>query len=206
MNRCNINLGRDWILPVGTRRRICRTMTVYLTGSVLLLGLAVYEAGLNLRRAAEYRDAARAIRQQFSRIPEDDESLRDYAGRLTARIENCTQEAQAIHAALPADIHTVLPLLNFLISQKDGSRLIKMAFGSSSQDQDKNKGAQPSIEFSLALPVDGRKGSGSEAIQNWQKVPALTDIFSSITPVTTRSGDGKDANQFVVNYRAVFKE
>ena len=199
MNRCNINLGKDWILPARTRRWICRAMHIYLTLCGLLLTLAFYNAVLNVRRAADCRNAARMIRAQFNPVPAGRRSLLRYADRLRIRIEECTRQAQAVREALPAEAHTVLPLLNFLVGLSDGGTLNKLALI-------QENGKPPLLEFSLAVPAGGRKNPGSGILQNWQRNPELAKCFSSITPVTTHLGNQGDNEMFIVNYKAIFGE
>lgn len=199
MNRCSINLGRDCILPAKTRHLIYRTMQIYLTFCGLMMILAGYDAALNVRRSAAFRDEARMIRDQFNLSPAGRYSLLNHADQLQARIEACTKLAADIQEALPSEIHTALPLLNFLLAQSGGSVLSRLTL---IQENDK----PPVLEFSLTVPAGGRKNPGSGFFQNWQKNPELAKCFASITPVTTRLGSSENSEVFIVNYKAVFKE
>jgi hypothetical protein len=200
MNRCEINLGRFWILPEKTRRRVFRAMQIYLVAAGLLTVLAFYHAALNLRRAADCRSEARMIREQFSLTPPGRYSLLHYANRLQTRIESCEKQTGSILEVLPSALCSSLPALNYLVAPYGDSTLKSFIF-----IQEENN-RQPLLEFSLTVPAEGRKSPGSSRLQNWQNSPELGGCFASITPVTTRLGNFEENNVFVVNYKAVFKE
>jgi hypothetical protein len=174
-------------------------MQIYLTISGLLIILAVYNAEVNIRRAAACRNEALVIRDRFQPAFAGRQALLRYADQLKVRIETSTKQSKAIQEALPANIYTVLPLLNFLNSQSDGSSLNKLTM---IQEHDR----PPVLEFSLAVPTGGQKSPRPGGIQNWQKKPELAKCFTSITPVTTRLGIVGNREAFIVNYKAVFEE
>lgn len=199
MKRFEINLANKLVLHAHKRRLIYQAMLVYLLVTVGLLAVSCEKAFTDIQEALNYRHRARVIQQQFQRLHPGAESMPQYADRLQKQIEERTQQSVAIKAALPADIRTVLPMLNVLVNQTDGSTLHKLTF---TQKND----SRPVFEFSIAVPTKGRKSPGPVFLQNWQKNSELAKYFSAITPsITSREKSGND-DVFVMNYKASFKE
>lgn len=199
MKLLDINLARDLILPARKRRLIYRAMLIYLSLAVCVLALTCGKASSDIYEALGYRHRAGLIRQQFRQIYPGQDSIPEYADRLQVRVNDCIQQVRGIREALPACIYTAVPMLNALVNQSDGSTLRKLAF-----IQENNR--QPVLEFSIAVPVKGRKSPVSVSLQNWQKNPELTKQFATITPTTTLRGESKDEDVLIMNYRATFKE
>ena len=122
-----------------------------------------------------------------------------YASRLRTQIDDSAQQIRSLQDALPAGVYSALPLLTVLVNQSDGSTLRKLTFI-------QENGKRPMLEFSIAVPVRGRKTPVSALLQSWQKDPELTKQFSSITPTTTLRGESKDEDVLIMNYRALFRE
>ncbi|MFA6172526.1 MAG: hypothetical protein WC701_02475 [Kiritimatiellales bacterium] len=199
MKRFEINLAGNLILPARKRCLVYRAMLVYLLAAGGLLAVSCGKAISDVREALGYRHRARLIQQQFRSSHPGDSTMLQHADRLQKQIEACTQQANAIQTALPDDIRTVLPVLNFLVRQADRSALYKLTF---IQKDDKH----PALEFSIAVPARGRKSPGPVFLQNWQQNPELANCFSAITPATTIRGKSGDEDVFIMNYRASFKE
>ncbi len=199
MKRFEINLANGLVLPARKRRLIYHAMLVYLLVTGGLLAVSVGRSITDIQEALSYRYHARVIQQQFQRLHPDAESMPQYADRLQKQIEECTRQAGALKEALPADIRTVLPLLNVLVNQTDGSELHKLTF---TQKND----SRPVFEFSIAVPTKGRKSPGPVFLQNWHKNVELAKYFMSITPSTTSREKSGNDDVFVMNYRASFKE
>jgi hypothetical protein len=199
MKQFEINLANDLVLPARKRRLIYRAMLAYLLLAGGLLAVSCGKAFLDIRETLSYRHRARLIQQQFRSLHPGIDSMPQYADRLQKQIEECTQQAGAIRNALPADIRTVLPLLNVLVNQTDGSALYKLTL---IQKND----SRPVFEFSIAMPTRGRKCPGPVFLQNWQKNPELAKQFAAITPATTIRGKSGNEDVFIMNYRVSFKE
>lgn len=199
MTRCNINLGRDFILSAVQRRRIYRLMQIYLTLCIPVLCLATYASFLNLQQANIIRSKDRALCAQFSFAGEGPHTLRNYADRLKNRIDSRADQAKAVRDALPPATRTVLPLLTFIINQSDaGTALERISLTP-------GHNGLPALEFSLILSGDTKK-NGQNFFRDWQINRNLSESFSSITPVTTQRSDAGKSEKVIVNYRAVFKE
>jgi hypothetical protein len=199
MNRLEINLANDLIMPARKRRLIYRALLVYLLLAGGVLAVTCGKASSDIREALVSRHRAGIIQQQFQRLHPGERSMLQYADRLQAQVNDCTQQARTLREALPASIHSALPILTVLVNQTDGSTLRKLTFIQES-------GKRPLLEFSIAVPVQGRKSPASVLLQNWQKNPELTKQFAVITPTTALRGEPKDEDMLIMNYRATFKE
>lgn len=199
MSRCDVNLGRDFILPSDKRRRIYRAMQFYLTVCIPLFGAAVYASFLNIREADACRDSSRTAGMQIDRSLNGMSGLLHYADQLRTQVEENARQSQAIRDSLPSATHTILPLMAFVINRSGRSDILNRMSLTHGKD------GSPTLEFSLVLPGD-RKNPGQNFLRDWQADPALAASFSSITPVTTRLGDSESEGMVIVNYRAVFKE
>lgn len=199
MDRLEINLAKDLILSARTRRLIYRVMLVYLLLAGWVLTLACGKASSDILKALACRHSTSLIQQQFLRGHPGENSMLKYASRLQTQIDDSTQQARSLREALPAGIYSALPLLTVLVNQSDGSTLRKLTFL-------QEKGKRPMLEFSIVVPIRGRKSPVSGVLQNWQKDSELTKQFSSITPTTTLRGESKDEDVLIMNYRAFFRE
>jgi len=199
MKRFEINLSRDLVLPARKRRLIYRAMLIYLLLSGGALAVVGGRAASDIRQALVHRYRTRQIRQQFLRQHPEAASMPPYAGRLRAQIEEYTKQAEAIRESLPFGIYTVVPLLNALVSQRDGSTLHRVTFVQES-------GKRPVLEFGIAVPAQGRKSPIPVFLQTWQKNPDLSKQIATITPTTTLREEKGSEEVFIMNYRALFKE
>lgn len=199
MKLLDINLAKDLILPARKRYLVYRVMLIYLALAVCVLAITCGKASSDIREALGYRHRAGLIRQQFRQLYPAEDSMPEYADRLQVQVTDCIQQVRVLREALPACIYTAVPMLNALVNQSDGSTLRKLSF-----IQENNR--QPVLEFSIAVPVRGRKSPVSVSLQNWQKNPELTKQFATITPTTTLRGESKDEDVLIMNYRAAFKE
>jgi len=199
MKQFEINLARTLIMPVAKRRLIYRGMLIYLLVSAGILTFSCWKACSDIQEALNYLHRNRAIQGQFHSLYPGSGSMAQYADRLQKQVAERTRQATAIKEALPADIHTVLPLLKALVSQTDGSTLHRLTF---IQKND----SRPAFEFSIAMPTNGRKSPGAGFLQTWQKNPELAQCFASITPATTSRGKSGNEDVFIMNYKVSFKE
>jgi len=112
-------------------------------------------------------------------------------------------QAASINAALPAAMHSALPLLNQLADPLQGGLINKLSF-----EQEGKDNGRPDLTFSVMIP-DDVSGAGTEiplALQRWRSDPVLAREFAAITPTTTERGNVGNDVVLILKYNAVFRE
>lgn len=198
MNHRTINLARNLVYSSETRRRVYRLMMLYLSCCIVLLSVLSNIATRCIQQGLTFRKHAREIQREFERENSSEQPLPSYAKDLKIKMGRHLKELEAIHRALPATIHTCLPLLVALAHQADGGELHTVRF--LQQDEFKH----PALEFSIRLP--NSSNAQPDLIQTWQTNPVLKQQFAAITPTNTQRDQIGNSPVLIMSYRATFNE
>jgi hypothetical protein len=199
MGMGEINLGKEMIWSAKDRRKIYRLMLLYLLLFAILLPLTARRAVEAVSEGLEFLRQTEEIQAQFKRANPGQPALPVFAVRLRDTLQENSKKVSAVGAALPLTTHSVIPVLDLLISQHDNVHLNKLSF------IQQNKEKKPELEFSAILPARG----GTEApafLRNWRNDQRLARQFTAISPATTERGTFLNEEVLITRYKAVWRE
>jgi hypothetical protein len=203
MGMGELNLAKGMVWPDKSRSRVYRLMLVYLLVSASLLTLAALHATAKISDGVQYHRQSRAIQQQFEK-EYPGQGLPDVcADRLREAMQRNAKKAVEINQAMPPTTWSMLPVLELLLSQHDGSRIRQLAFAQ--QDQDSQK---PVLELNLILPARAGCGASPAFLRNWPSDPSRRPIeqVTSVVPVSTERGSVMNEEVLMMKYKLTFKE
>jgi len=195
MSMGELNLAKDLIWPEKKRRIVYRFMLLYLLAAVIFLPLVFRRAVKTVMEGVELRRETQAIHSRFKQQHPGQAGLFVCANSLRDTLQENSKKAAAISQALPPATHSVIPLLDLLLSRHDGSVLNKLLF----LQQDKS--GKPDFEFSVILPVQSGQDTPT-FLRSWRSDPRLARQFNAIVPVTTQRGTVDQKEVRIMQYKA----
>ncbi|GEM_PF-2423563 len=202
MSMGEINLAKGLIWSAKERRIIYRWMLVYLLVALILLPVVAYRASVNVHDGIRCGRQVQVIQKRFRQQHPDQSGMLAYADTLRDTLQQNAEQVAAISRAIPHTTHSMLPLLEMLLYQRDSSFINRLAF----VQEDKDK--RTALEFSLVLPAN-RVRSGEKfpaLLQDWRNDPMLIRQFTAIVPVVTERGNILNKDVLIMKYRGILKE
>jgi hypothetical protein len=203
MNANRINLAGSFVWNAQQRRTLYRLMLVYLLLASVLLAVTANRVTFTIQKSLELKRQSQAIQQRFIRQYVNQPDMEAYAGLLKDKLQKQAMEVSSIHAALPGNIYSVLPLLHLLVDPAQSGRINKLSF-----EQKGKESSKPELIFSVMIPEDTAEESAEAppALQRWTGYPVLVREFSAMTPTTTEQGTVDGELVSILKYKAVFRE
>lgn len=199
MGMGELNLAKEMTWSDKDRRKIYRLMLLYLLFFAILLPLMARRAVTAVSEGLEFRRQTQAIQAQFEQANPGQPGLLVCAARLRDNVQENSKKVSVLSTALPPTTHSVLPVLDLLISQHDSVYLNKLSF------LQQNKENKPELEFSVFLPARG----GAESpvfLRTWRNDQRLARQFKAIVPATTERGTFMNEEAQITRYKAVWRE